>query len=246
MSKSKGNVVTPDEIAQKYGADSLRVYEMFVAPFEDDVQWTEEGINGSFRFVNRVWRWINTYQPAYKSDWASKVNQEEHLAVKAVRRKLHQTIKKVTDDMERFQFNTSVAALMELMNEVQGAFPAKDGALVTDYPCLTSEIIETLTLLMAPFTPHMSEELWQLLVHKGTTYKAQWPKYDPQVAANKEITLVVQINGKLRDRITVPADISDEDLKKTALNSEKVKEHLVGVNVKKVVVIPKKLVNIVG
>ena len=246
MSKSKGNVVTPDEIAQKYGADSLRVYEMFMAPFEDDIQWTEEGINGSFRFVNRVWRWINTYQPAYKANWADNIKLENHLAVKSVRRKLHQTIKKVTDDMERFQFNTSVAALMELMNEVQGAFPAKDGALVTDYPCLVSEIIETMTLLMAPFTPHMSEELWQMLGHKGTTYRAQWPKSDPLIAANEEITLVVQINGKLRDRITVPADISDEELKKVALSSEQVKKYLVDLNIKKVVVVPKKLVNIVG
>ncbi|OGF04452.1 MAG: leucine--tRNA ligase [Candidatus Edwardsbacteria bacterium RIFOXYD12_FULL_50_11] len=246
MSKSKGNVVTPDEIAQKYGADSLRVYEMFMAPFEDDIQWTEEGINGSFRFVNRVWRWITTYQPVYQADWAAKIEQEDHLAVRSVRRKLHQTIKKVTDDMERFQFNTSVAALMELTNEVQDAFPVKEDMPATDHPCLVSEILETMTLLMAPFTPHMSEELWQMLGHKGTTYKAQWPKSDPQVAANEEITLVVQVNGKLRDRITVPADISDEELKKTALNSEQVKKYLVGVNVKKVVVVPKKLVNIVG
>ncbi len=245
MSKSRGNVVTPDEIAEKYGADSLRVYEMFVAPFEDDVQWTEEGINGSFRFVSRVWRWINTYQPVYQPDWASQVNDEEHSAAKAVRRKLHQTINKVTDDMEKFQFNTSVAALMELTNEVYAAFPVKGEKLADQYPYLASEIIDTLILLMAPFTPHMSEELWQLLGHKGTTYRAQWPKSDPVIAANDEITLVVQINGKLRDRITVPADISDEELKKTALNSEKVKEHLVNVNVKKVVVIPKKLVNIV-
>jgi leucyl-tRNA synthetase len=245
MSKSKGNVVTPDEIAEKYGADSLRVYEMFVAPFEDDVQWTEEGINGSFRFVSRVWRWINTYQSLYRSDWAKNIGQEEQQSLKAVRRKLHQTIKKITDDMERFQFNTSVAAMMELMNEVYAAFPVKGESIVSDHPCLVSEIIDVLILLMAPFTPHMSEELWQMTGHKGTTYKAEWPKFDPQIAANEEITLVVQINGKLRDRITVPADISDEELKKTALNSEKVKEHLVNVNVKKVVVIPKKLVNIV-
>lgn len=246
MSKSKGNVVTPDEIAQKYGADSLRVYEMFMAPFEDDIQWTEEGINGSFRFVNRVWRWINTYQPVYKADWAANIEREDHSAVRSVRRKLHQTIKKVTDDMERFQFNTSVAALMELTNEVQDAFPVKEDGPVTDHPCLISEILETMTLLMAPFTPHMSEELWRMLGHKGTTYKAQWPKSDPQVAANEEITLVVQVNGKLRDRITVPADISDEELKKVALNSEHVKKYLVDLNIKKVVVVPKKLVNIVG
>ncbi len=245
MSKSKGNVVTPDEIAHRYGADSLRVYEMFVAPFEDDVQWTEDGINGSFRFVSRVWRWIDAYLPAYRADWAGKLKEQNNSEQMAIRRKLHQTIRKVGHGLEKFQFNTAIAALMELLNDVYNTYPVKGLEIKRDDYAI-SELMDCIILMMAPFTPHMSEELWQMTGHQGTTYKAEWPKFDQQIAANQEITLVVQINGKLRDRITVPADISDEELKKTALNSEKVKEHLVNVNVKKVVVIPKKLVNIVA
>jgi leucyl-tRNA synthetase len=241
MSKSKGNVVSPDDVCERYGADSLRVYEMFVAPFEDNVQWNDEGINGSFRFINRLWRWGTAALSEYQSNRTYPTHPSE--SSRRIRRKLHQTIRKVSADLDGFRFNTAIAALMELVNDlyayrpIEGS-PSADGAIV-------SEAMESLVLLMAPFTPHLSDELWERLGHPGSTYRANWPNYDESVAADEEITLVIQVNGKLRDRLTVPADTTDEAIKQMALANEKVTEMLNGKQVKNVVVVPKRLVNVV-
>ncbi len=246
MSKSKGNVVTPDEIAERYGADSLRVYEMFVAPYEDDVQWTEEGIHGSFRFMARVWRWLQAALPAYKKGWRDGLPREPSAAEKAVRRKLHQTIRKVGADIAGFQFNTAVAALMELLNSIHEYAPVKGDSLPQGLdPAIVSEIAECLTLMMAPLTPHLGEEVWHQLGNSGTVYKAPWPACDEKAAAEDEVTIAVQVNGKLRDTIAVPAGSSDEVLKTAAQGSSKVLDHVKDRQLVKVVVVPGKLVNIV-
>jgi leucyl-tRNA synthetase len=245
MSKSKGNVFTPDEIAERYGADSLRIYEMFVAPFEDDVQWKEDGINGAFRFVNRVWRWMMSALPAFDPDWRAHLPSEMTPDERSVRRKLHQTIRKVGEDIESFRFNTAIAALMELVNELYAYGTSADASRGAAKRAVVSEAQENLVLLLAPFAPHLADEVWERLGKSGSTYHAVWPAFDPAIAAEDEITLVVQVNGKLRDRLTVPAGTPDELLKEKALASPKVAELLNGQPVRKVIVVPKKLVNIV-
>jgi leucyl-tRNA synthetase len=247
MSKSLYNVITPDEMADRYGADSLRVYEMFVVPFEETVQWTEEGINGAHRFLNRVWRWTTGVLPDYDPHWREQLaGAEPSPDERKIRRKLHQTIRKVSEDLERFGFNTAIAALMELVNDLYTYRQPTEGAAAPASPAVVSEALENLVLLLAPFAPHTAEELWERLGHSTSTYHAAWPTFDPAVAAADEITLVVQINGKLRDRLTVPADLPNDALQAAALASPRVKEFLDGQQVKKVVVVPGKLVNIVA
>ncbi len=243
MSKSKGNVVSPDEMCEQFGADSLRLYEMFVAPFEDNVQWSEDGIHGAHRFINRAWRWIVRALPQYSAKWRSS-SASYNDADKKIRRKLHQTIIKVGEDLEGFRFNTAISALMELVNDLYLYRPLDGGGAQT--PAVLSEAAETLTLLLAPFTPHMADELWSRMGHKGTTYTAAWPVGDTQVAAEDEVTLVVQVNGKVRDRITVASDASEEAIKQLALDCEKVREALEGKTVRQVIVVPKRLVNVVA
>ncbi len=246
MSKSKGNVVTPEQIAEKYGIDSLRVYEMFMAPFEDDVQWSEEGIHGSHRFVCRAWRWLAAAAAQFDPEWRTHLPAEMPTEVRAVRRKLHQTIRKVGHDIKGFQFNTAIAALMELCNAVhEYNQPREDGQGPAPDRAVVSEIAECMTLLLAPFTPHMADELWSTLGKPGTTYHAQWPAHDESVAAVNEITLVVQVNGKLRDRITVPANTVNKELERIALESNKIKEAIKSSTLVKVLVVKGKLVNIV-
>jgi leucyl-tRNA synthetase len=253
MSKSKGNVVTPDEVADKYGADSLRVYIMFVAPFEDNVQWSEEGINGAFRFVNRLWRWAVNALSFYRPDWREMLSRRTLTdAERRIRRKLHQTIRKIGEDIEELRFNTAVAALMELVNELyayrpvdsMGSPPRRMEGEVGEEATI-SEALENLVLLTAPFAPHLADELWERMGKQGSTYHATWPTFDTAAAAEEEITLVVQVNGKVRDRLSVPAETSDEALKQMALASPKVVEMLNGRQVRNVIVVPRKLVNIV-
>lgn len=245
MSKSKFNVVTPDEMAEKYGADALRVYELFVAPFEDTVPWSEDGINGCWRFLNRVHRVVLDRLDAFVPDWRSTVREETQSAeAKALARKTHQTIAKVTEDIESFAFNTAVAALMELTNQIYDFVNSKDGL---HYQCpVFSEAVENLVLLLAPMAPHLSDEIWRATGHDGFTYTAEWPVSDPAVAAAEEVTVVLQVNGKIRDKITVDAGSSDEELERLARQNERVTAALEGKEVRKVIVVPGRLVNIVA
>ena len=279
MSKSKYNVVTPDAMAERYGADSLRVYELFVAPFEDAVQWNEEGMNGAFRFMGRVWRIVNDWADRFDPDWSAKVASEaaSDTRARALRRKVHQTIRKVGQDIEEFAFNTAVAALMEMTNEMyafaqslpsqhgsttdppsplQGEATAADppsplqgeGTGVRVYASTTvmSEAVENLVLLLSPIAPHIADELWETLGKPGFTLNAPWPSYDPEVAKADEIEIVAQINGKVRDRMVVPADADEETLRSAALASERIQSELAGKTVRKVIVVKGKLVNIVA
>lgn len=245
MSKSKFNVVTPDEMAEKYGADALRVYELFVAPFEDTVPWSEDGINGCWRFLNRVYRVVAERPGSFVPDWRSTVRQETVSdEAKALARKTHQTIMKVTRDIEDFAFNTAVAALMELTNQIYDFVNAKDGL---HYPCpVWSEAVETLILLLAPMAPHLADELWQMIGREGYTYSAPWPEADPEVAKADVLTIVVQVNGKVRDKISVDAGTSEAELERLALESPRVQGALQGRPARKVIVVPGRLVNVVG
>lgn len=261
MSKSLKNVITPDEMAAKYGADSLRLYGLFVAPFEDTVHWTDKGIEGANRFVNRVWRLWHELRPHYRPDWREQggaimngtppsseaeltYGQDEE--VRKLRRKLHQTIRKVGDDIENFRFNTGVAALMEFTNELS----LFRNALGNNTPTaaqvlLISEILEVLPLIVSPITPHMADELWEKLNKSGFTFKQAWPAFDPEVAAEETITIIIQINGKVRDRLQVPAGTSAAEIEQLALVSEKVISERNGKQIRKVITVPDKLVNVV-
>ena len=257
MSKSKRNVVTPDAMAEKYGADALRTYELFVAPFEDAVQWSEEGMNGAFRFLGRVWRLVNDWAERFNPDWRSVLNSAQTAAdpkTRALRRKTHQTIRKVGQDIEEFAFNTAVAALMELVNEMY-AFRADGGPgldssggseVMNHRSAAMDEAVETLILLISPFTPHIADELWETLGKKGFTLEVPWPEYDPDVARADEVEIAVQVNGRVRDRVVVPADADEEALQSAALASERIKPDLEGKTVRKVIVVKGKLVNIVA
>jgi leucyl-tRNA synthetase len=246
MSKSKGNVVTPDDMTERYGADSLRVYEMFVAPFEDDVHWSEEGIQGSHRFVSRVWRWLQAALPPYRRDWRDALPAQFPPQERRVRRKLHQTVQKVGAQVETFQFNTAVAALMELLNEIYACAPLDRDALAAGLdPAVVSELAETLTLLLAPFAPHLAEEVWQQLGGSGSVYHAPWPAFDPEVAAAEAVNVMVQVNGKIKDKVTVALDSDEETVKAAALASERIRPLLAGRQVVKMIFVKNKMLSIV-
>jgi len=242
MSKSAGNVVTPDEAAERFGADSLRVYEMFVAPFEETVQWSEEGIRGSSKFLGRVYRLVAQQGEGWTTAWRQKVSEASGKD-RDLRRKTHQTLLRVADDLEHFRFNTAVAGMMEWVNacyDVANALPAGTRSAALD------EAMEYLVLALAPFAPHLADELWtEGLGQSGFLYRHPWPEADPEVAKKDEITLVVQVNGKVRDKMTAPADADQAALQALALASPKVSEALGGTGPKKVIVVPGKLVNVV-
>lgn len=246
MSKSKGNVVTPDEMIGRYGADSLRVYEMFVAPFEDNVQWSEEGIQGSHRFVARAWRWLQAAVPRFRRDWRERSAGERTPAEKEVRRKLHQTVQKVGTQIETFQFNTALAAVMELLNAVSAYAPLEREALPAACDdAVISELAETLVLLLAPFAPHLGEEVWRQLGNGDTVYRAPWPAFDAAAAAAESVNVMVQVNGKIRDKVVVPLDCAEEEVKAAALASPKTAQALAGKQVVKMIFVKNKMLSIV-
>ena len=232
MSKSRGNVVAPDALVAQYGADTVRTYLMFFAKWDQGGPWNYDGIKGPQRLVQDVWELSRlAYAPGQVSDEANR----------ALRRKTHQTIRKVTADFENFSFNTAIAAIMELRNAMQAA--RRSGDVAAD---VWAEAVDLLLLLLAPVAPHVTEELWAQRGHGYSIHQQSWPMWDEEVAKEESITLVVQINGKVRDRIEVPAGMSDEELKALALASERVVEWLNGRSPHKVIVVKGRLVNIVG
>jgi leucyl-tRNA synthetase len=253
MSKSKGNVVDPDDMIQKFGADAIRLYVMFVAPPEKEIEWTDAGLEGSFRFLARVWRLVDQL---CETIGGAGIPQPETLeleaAEKALRRKTHETIRRVSLDLDpRVHLNTAVSALMELVNELY-AFCNRDGQTrigrdsddlgavgVAERPAtlaVLKEAVEALVLLLSPFVPHMAEELWEKLGHAGGVVAAGWPSYDEAVARASEIVVPVQVNGKVRARITAAAEASDEEIKALALADPAIARHIEGKTVKKVFV----------
>jgi leucyl-tRNA synthetase len=244
MSKSKKNTVDPDEMIRIYGADTVRLFMLFAAPPEKDLEWSEAGAEGAARFLNRVWR--IAYKWHQRLDGASSEG-EAGAGARALRRKTHQTIKRITHDIaERMNFNTGVAALMELTNELY----AFDGAL-TGEPSpgdqfAIREALEALAKMLAPFTPHIAEALWADLGHDEIVVNAAWPSYDEELARDEELEIPVQLNGKLVTRLNVPAEIAEADLIRLATENERIVARLEGRQILKTIVVPKRLVNLVA
>jgi len=236
MSKSRGNVITPDEYVAELGADAVRAYLMFLGPWEQGGEWNDSGISGISRWLNRVWSLIlEGYECREEASSAARGKAQRELA-----RIVHQTIRKVTNDLEKIRFNTMIAALMEFTNHLARA---KEAAHVTD--SAWKEAIDTLLLLLAPTAPHLAEELWQRTGHNYSIHNQSWPQWDEELAKDEEITLIVQVNGKLRDRITVPASITEAEAKQKALDSQRIKAYLEGKKVLKIIYVPGRLVNLV-
>ena len=234
MSKSRGNVVAPDELVNKYGADAVRAYLMFFARWDQGAPWSGSGIEGVSRWLQRVWRIV------MESHNDREVGTTDQGDVRDLHRKVHQTIKQISHDMEHFQFNTVISALMELTNALNKAVSDKlTNTEVFDHG------LETLIKLMAPVTPHISEELWSQLNNPYSVHQQPWPVADDEAILEDEITLIVQVNGKVRERLIVPATIDSESAKAQALSSENVKRYLDGKDVQKVIYVPGRLVNIV-
>jgi len=247
MSKSKGNVVSDDYVREKYGADTGRLFELFAAPPEKDLEWNDQGIEGASRFLNRVWRFVIAHLDEIKAAPA-EVPSSLGEAGRAFRRTVHETIQRVTDDIEReFHFNTAIAAIMELVNALQ-AFEAAagDGARATpEHAGLMREAVETTLHLLGPFCPHMTEELWEQLGHRESLFKQRWPVADPAALQKTEVTVVVQVDGKVRGRLQVGVDAADDQVRQLALGDDRVKPWVERRRIEKVVVVPNRLVNIV-
>ncbi len=229
MSKSRGNVITPEHIINQYGADTLRIYEMFMGPFSETIAWDTKGLKGAKRFLQKVWDVVNAKIKNQKPKLKSKIQKDNN-----IERLLHKTVKKVTEDIENLRFNTAISSLMILVNEVS-----------VNKEQLTEKNLKTLLLLLVPFAPHLTEELWQRLTYKNSIHTQSWPKYDSKLIKEETFTMVIQVNGKVREKIEVDADISEEKAKKLALSQEKIKKWLGGKKVKKIIFVPGKLINIV-
>jgi leucyl-tRNA synthetase len=218
MSKSVGNVINPDDIIKTVGADTLRIHEMFMGPFDQAIAWDTNSIAGSRRFIERVWK------------LAEKIGENKSEKIEVA---THRTIKKVSEDIEKMGFNTAISSIMILLNDLE-----KDERI-------PKEIYETLLKILAPFAPHVTEELWSLLKNKGSVHANSWPQYDPSKLIESTVRIMIQVNGKFRGEMSIPADTADAEVEKMALNMDDVKKWIVDKNVKKVIVIKNKLINIV-
>lgn len=237
MSKSKGNVVSPDEIVEKYGADTGRLFILFAAPPDRDLDWSDSGVEGSHRFLNRVWRLVEQNLPLFSENRTAPNPRDE--ASKALHRLTHYSIKKVTEDIEeRYHFNTAISAIMELVNGIQDLGTKAENGTV-------AQAIETMLLLLAPFAPHITEELWHLIGHQSSIHLQAWPAYDPAALVLDEVEIAVQINGKMRAKLKVAAKAEAAEVEQMVLSHPRVQPHLDGKTVRKVIVVPGKLVNIV-
>lgn len=236
ISKSKNNGIDPYILLEKYGADTVRAFMMFANPPERDLEWSDAGVDGLWRFLNRIWTLVEKVDASVPqkevpmSELADKDQRD-------LKRKIHQTIRKVTEDIEKFQYNTMIAAVMELSNHL-GSFEASSN------PALYREGVEACVRLLNPTCPHITEELWEMLGHSNPLHASSWPTFDASAAVDEEITLVVQVNGKLKERLSVPPNLSEEDAKTRAL--EAVESHLAGLSIRKTIVVPNRLVNVVA
>lgn len=240
MSKSKGNVVSPDALIERYGTDTVRLYTLFMGPPEKDAEWNDRAVEGAYRFLGRLWRLVDKLEAQAKvTSNQFTVTSAQKSEDKALERKIHQTIRKVTGDIEgNFKFNTAISAIMELINVTSDAVERGDINIAR-------EATTTAVLLLAPFVPHIAEELWEKLGNKPSIFRQPWPAYDENKAKEEELIMPIKINGKLRSKIVVPADIAEDELKEKVLSDEKVKSWINDKAVKKFVVVPKRLVSIV-
>jgi len=236
MSKSRGNVVSSDDLIEKYGADTVRLYTLFISPPEKDAEWSDRGVEGAWRFLNRVWRLVeDSYQSSAISCQPDKKGAD-------LKRKTHATIKKVTEDMEgTFHFNTAISSIMELVNEIYKTRDEKQETRDKDM----EEAIRTAVILLAPFVPHIAEEMWQKLGNKESVFKAEWPMYDKNALSQSTIEFPIQINGKLRSKIEAPSEAGEDEIKKLVLKDIVVNKWLEGKAPKKIIIVKGKLVNLV-
>ena len=238
MSKSLGNVVSPAEIIDKYGADTARLFILFAAPPERELDWSDKGVEGSFRFINRVYRMVYDFSQNY-----SEVPESYEISGDADKNMaywLNYAIKKVSDDIgERFNFNTAISTIMELVNEM---YRYKEG---TVNPGLFGAAIKDLIIMLAPFVPHVTEEMWEHLGYEGSVHDQSWPEYDEKALVKDTVEIVVQVNGKIKEKLDIAGGLSREEMEKTAMENEKVKGLIEGKNVVKVIAVPGKLINIV-
>jgi len=241
MSKSVGNVVSPDEIIEKYGADTARLFILFAAPPERDLDWNDTAVEGAYRFINRVFRAVDELSSLITDE---KVSQESLSAdEKKMRLALHSSIKKVTDDFERFSFNTAISSIMEAVNAL---YQYKEGKKSEELnKALVTETLKNLIIMLSPFVPHAAQEMWEITGENEQLMNVAWPKYESDALVVSEIELAVQINGKVREKVMVSPESSQDEIKEFVLNSDKIKELIGDKTVVKCIVVPKKLVNIV-
>jgi leucyl-tRNA synthetase len=228
MSKSKGNVVNPDQIVESHGADTLRLYEMFMGPLDASIAWSTNGLDGSRRFLDRIWRLL------IEEDGSLSPKIKETADVAALEKVYHQTVKKVTEDYEGLRFNTAISQMMVFINEAY-----KASVLPKDY-------VAGFVKMLSPISPHVAEELWEKLGHSNTISYEAWPAYDEAKLIDDEVEIVVQINGKVKAKLMVPTDANKEALEQIAVDDETIKEEISGKTIRKVIAVPGKLVNIVA
>jgi leucyl-tRNA synthetase len=246
MSKSKGNVVDPDDLIRRYGADTARLFSLFAAPPEKDLDWNDRGVEGASRFLNRVWRFVHANLPELTTAPSAPAGPLSDSG-RTFRRIIHGTIEKVTHDIEHdFHFNTAISAVMELVNALHDFERASlDGMARRERSALLREAVEATLLLLGPVSPHITEELWAALGHRESLFKRSWPVADPGALARDEVEIVVQVDGRVRGRLTAAVDAQEADIREMALTDGKVRPWLDGRQVAKVVVVPGRLVNIV-
>ena len=241
MSKSVGNVVSPDEIVAKYGADTARLFILFAAPPERDLDWNDTAVEGAYKFLNRVWRAVDELKPFMSDEKvvSASLNAEE----KKLRFAVNASIKKVTEDFERFSFNTAISSIMEMVNEL---YRYKDATAPESYSKpLIGEALRSLIVLLSPIVPHITQEMWESIGNDTALFDTPWPSFDESALVVSEVEIVVQINGKIRDKMTVSADLSREQMEEIAKTSDKVKALIGDKQIVKVIAVPKKLINIV-
>ncbi len=245
MSKSLGNGVDPDDMIAAYGSDATRMFILFAAPVENELRWSETGIEGAIRFLRKVYTMVWRWKGRFLTEKDTSANQDSHAGVRRLRRKTHQTIARVTNDFENLHLNTSVAGLMELFNELSD-FNADPETATASEVFAVREAVESLVLMLTPFSPHIAEEMWEGLGHEGGILRSgNWPRADEELARKEELEIPVQVNGKLRSRVVVAPDISEEELRNAALEDEKVRGFIAGRDIEKVIVVPRRLVSIV-
>jgi leucyl-tRNA synthetase len=244
MSKSRGNVVEPDDIIQQYGADTARLFSLFAAPPEKDLEWSSQGVEGASRFLNRLWRFVEQNQASICSGKDVGSDGELSESLITLRRTVHATIKKVTEDIEeRFHFNTAIAAIMELVRALMDVTPE---AVRTDIgKAILHKSVLQLLMLLFPFVPHFANELWEALGEEGSLDHSRWPTFDPEFLKTEDVLVVVQVNGKVRSRLMVPRDEEEDKLRQRVLEDEKIRMCVKGRSVKRVIIVPEKIVNVV-
>ncbi|MDP8292706.1 MAG: class I tRNA ligase family protein, partial [Candidatus Orphnella occulta] len=232
MSKSKGNVVSPDALIKKYGTDTIRLYTLFIGPPEKDAEWNDRAVEGSYRFLGRLWRLVDKVSKDLNPKGQGKSDR-------SLERKIHKTIEKVTRDIEGdFKFNTAISSVMELVNAAYLCLDKEDSISI-------KEAAKTAVILLAPFVPHVAEELWQKLGQTSSIFNCAWPEYDKSKAREDTLTLPVMVNNKLRSRISVAADASEEKIREVVLADDKANTWIGEKDIKKIIIVPKRLVNII-